>query len=69
MLNRVQSRAGLAVIYIAPRNLDQIGACASDLRNIKTIRSVDDWGNKFQNSSYIYNNPMDVVFIVLIVTN
>jgi len=28
MLNRVQSRAGLAVIYIAPRNLDQIGACA-----------------------------------------
>ena len=67
MLNRVQSRAGLAVIYIAPRNLDQIGACASHLRNIKTIRSVDDWRNKFQNSSYIYNNPMDVVFIVLIV--
>ena len=26
MLNRVQLRAGLAVIYIAPRNLDQIGA-------------------------------------------
>ena len=29
MLNRVQLRAGLAVIYIAPRNLVQIGACAS----------------------------------------
>jgi len=29
MLNRVQSKAGLAVIYIAPRNLDQIGACAN----------------------------------------
>jgi len=26
MLNRVQLRAGLAVIYIAPRNLVQIGA-------------------------------------------
>jgi len=67
MLNRVQSGAGLAVIYIAPRNLDQIGACVSHLRNIKTIRSVDELRNKFQNSSYIYNSFMKVVFIVLIV--
>ena len=67
MLNRVQSRAGLAVIYIAPRNLDQIGACASYLRNTKTIRSVNDRCNEFQNSSNINNDRMAIVFIVNIV--
>ena len=33
MLNRVQLRAGLAVIYIAPRNLVQIGAYAYNERH------------------------------------
>ena len=53
MLNRVQLRAGLAVIYIAPRNLDQIGACISKRIHPKTIHSVNNRRNKFQNSSYI----------------
>ena len=61
MLNRVQLRAGLAVIYIAPRNLDQIGACASQRRHIKTIRLVDDRRNSVQNSSYINNDLMGIV--------
>jgi|GEM_PF-5395694 len=68
MLNRVQSRAGLAVIYIAPRNLDQIGACASYWKRIKTIRSVSDRRNKFQKSSYINNVVINVVFMVIIVS-
>ena len=42
-----QSMACLAVIYIAPLNLDQIGACASQRRHIKIIRSDDDRHNYF----------------------
>ena len=41
MLNRVQLRAGLAVIYIAPRNLVQIGAYAHNERHKKTIPLED----------------------------
>jgi hypothetical protein len=42
MLNRVQLRAGLAVIYIAPRNLVQIGAYVYKERHEKTIPLEDD---------------------------
>ena len=62
MLNRVSRKAGLAVIYIAPRNLDQIGACASTSRHLKTIPPMIDRCNIFQKSAYIYKYFIKVVF-------
>jgi len=47
--------------------IDQIGARASQWRHFKAIRSVGYWRNYFQNYSYIYNDRMEVISMIMII--